>query len=111
MEKLEVDFSDLKEVIENLIKKADEGKDEKDYWAFNLIITRESNGYVIDGVSDIGSKPSSRVRTVIEDDEEDELKSGESLLWAVMEYFGFGGSRHDKIRIKITREKGDKYSG
>ena len=100
MGKLEVDFSDLKEVIENLIKKADEGKDDKDYWAFNLIITREGNGYVLDGVSDTGG----RVRTVIEDDEVDELKSGESLLWEVMSYFNFGGSKHDAERIRVVRE-------
>ena len=100
-EKLEVDFSDLKKVIENLIKRAEEGKDDKDYWAFNLIITREGNGYVLDGVSDSGG----RLRTVIEDDEVDELKSGESLLWAVMEYFGFGGSKHDRERIMVVRKK------
>ena len=99
-EKLEVDFSDLKEVLENLVKRVDAGKDEKD-WAFNLIITRESNGYVLDGLSDSWG----RTRTVIEDDEVDELKSGESLLWEVMEYFGFGGSKHDRERIMVVREK------
>lgn len=102
-EKLEVDFSDLKKVIENLIKKADEGKDDKDYWAFNLIITREGNGYVLDGVSDSGG----RLRTVIEDDEVDELKSGESLLWEVMSYFGFGGSKHDAERLFIQRQRNE----
>ena len=95
-EKLEVDFSDLKEVLESLLN----WKREKD-WAFNLIITRESNGYALDGVSDTGG----RTRTVIEDDEVDELKSGESLLWAVMEYFNFQGSKHDAERIRVVREK------
>jgi len=33
------------------------------------------------------------------------LKSGESLLWAVMEYFGFGGSKHDRERIMVVRKK------
>ena len=100
-EKLEIDFYDLKEIIENLVKKADEGKDEKDYSAFNLLITRESNGYVIDGVSNTGG----RWRKVIEDDEGDELESGESLLWEVMEYFGFGKGKHDRERIMVVRKK------
>lgn len=101
-EKLEVDFSDLKGVLESLVN----WKREKDL-TFNLTITRESNGYVLDGAYGLGS----RGRTVIEDDEMDGLKSHEHLLLEVMEYFGFQGSRHDKERIKIIREKGDKYNG
>lgn len=94
--KLEVDFSDLKEIFERLVKEKDE-KDRK----WDLTITRETNGYVLDGFfnSDVRSKE------VIEDYEVDELKSGESLLWTVMEYFGFGGSKHDKERIMIVRKK------
>jgi len=99
-DKLEVDFSDLKEIIENLIRGVEKEKDEKEC-VFDLIITRESNGYILNGISDSGS----RMRTVIEDDEGDELKSGESLLWEVMDYFNFGGSKYDKERIKIIREK------
>jgi len=101
--KFEVDFSDLKEIIENLIRGDEKEKDEKEC-VFDLIITRESNGYVLDGVSDSGG----RVRTVVEDDDVDELKSGESLLWTIMEYFNFGGSKHDKERIRVVREKQEK---
>ncbi len=104
--KLEVDFSELKEVLDNLTREVEEKRNKKD-WIFDLIIIRESNGYMLDGASD----GNSRIRTVIEDDEMDELKSHERLLLEVMEYFGFQGSRHDKERIKIIREKGDKYNG
>ena len=33
------------------------------------------------------------------------LSSGEALLWEVMEFFNFGGSKHDNERIRIVREK------
>jgi len=33
------------------------------------------------------------------------LKSGQALLWRVMEYFSIGGSKHDKERLRVVREK------
>jgi len=62
---------------------------------WNLSITRCDNGYILTGQD---------FNTVIEDGV-DELLSHESLLWRVMEYFDFSGSKHDKERIRITREK------
>lgn len=100
--KLEVDFSDLKKVLEDLekgIKK--KGKKEKDDWEWDLKIARVSNAYVLDGIADTGN----RKKLVIKDDDMDELKSHQRLLWEVMDYFGFGGTKHDKERIKIIREE------
>jgi hypothetical protein len=67
-----------------------------------LIIHRLDNGYSIHG---------EEVKEVFEDgdDEFGELDSMEKLLWAVMDYFGQMGSRHDAQRLRITREPGDKY--
>jgi hypothetical protein len=67
---------------------------------WGLKITRESNGYVLKGRSVEGTP----ITFVIEDDDRDELKSHEDLLWEIMNYFAFGGSKHDKERLKITRE-------
>jgi len=44
------------------------------------------------------------VEEVIEDDESDELKANESMLWWILEYFGGTGSKHDKERIRIVRQ-------
>ena len=45
--------------------------------------------------------------TVIEEDPQDDLAEHEHLLWAIMEFFGFTGSKHDPERLKIIRKKGD----
>jgi hypothetical protein len=67
-----------------------------------LTISRASNGYVVqwheDGFSQI---------EVIEGSETDALKDGESLLWLIMDHYGFGGSKHDAERIRIVRVKRD----
>ena len=69
---------------------------------WQLIITRESNGYhlVLNEDQDIVKNC-----LVIQDDDKDALKSHEELLWEVMDYFNFRGSKHDDERIRITREK------
>jgi hypothetical protein len=84
-------------VLSNPVTKED--NQDSDEWA--LIVCRVSNGYVLKGRSEMGIS----MQTVIEDDDADELKSHEQLLWEIMEYFSFTGSKHDAERIRITREK------
>jgi len=68
---------------------------------FGLEIIRAGNGYTLRFPNDMGD---GFCLDVIEDDESDELKSDEELLWHVMEYFGIGGSKHDPERLRIVRE-------
>jgi len=75
---------------------------EKNEW--KLIISRVTNGYIIEAISSLDELS---VRDVIEDNEKDELASHENLLWAIMEYFNFGGSKHDSERLRITRDRKD----
>lgn len=70
---------------------------------WKLEITRVENGYVLWAPPE-DEEHASR-EWVIEDDVIDELKSHENLLWDIMEFFNFGGSKHDLERIKIKREK------
>lgn len=63
---------------------------------WSLHISRVENGYVL---------ATNDTWEVIEDDDKDELKSGEELLWYVMEYFSFYGSKHDPERLKVIRQK------
>lgn len=100
MEEIKVDFSDLKKLINDLFKNA---KDKENEW--KLIIYREQNCYILEAKND-----EIESRWAIEDDEQDELKSHEKLLWEVMNYFVFGGSKYDTERIRITREKKDGQS-
>ena len=69
---------------------------------WDLKITSVNNGYTLEGTFGMDEEKSI---DVIEEDEMDELVAGENLLWAVMDYFNFGGSKHDKERIRIIREK------
>jgi len=78
----------------------------QNYEEWTLSITKADNGYVLKGKSDFGAP----MTLVIEEDDKDELKASEALLWEIMEYFSFGGSKHDRERIRITREKHKEYS-
>jgi len=84
-----VDFSDLGETLRELIEQASNPP-------WSLTITRIDNGYMLHG-SDYDS--------VIEDVESDPLRSGEELLWNVMDYFDLRGSKHDPERLRVVREK------
>ena len=69
---------------------------------WSLHISKVENGYLCRKETDEGDE-----YFVIEEDEVDDLKAHENLLWAVMDYFNFGGSKHDKERLRIVREKKD----
>ena len=70
-------------------------KQMNDSWM--LIIIRTANGYYLSG--------SDGVKVSIEEDESDELLEHEKLLWEVMEFFNFQGSKHDAERLRIVRQK------
>ena len=76
---------------------------------WSLEIERVDNGYLLTASDQEGDGPSTRV---IEDGDWCglvNLTSGEALLWEVMDFFNFGGSKHDKQRIRIVREEGENY--
>ncbi len=87
---MKVDFSDLKVLLEKLLFEINEPE------PWSLTISRIKNGYRLDG---------DNLHINIEDDELDDLKSHEALLGWVMEYFNFGGSKHDPVRLMVKREK------
>ena len=79
---------------------------------YYLKITRASNGYILSWDEEIETADENHplIETqewLIESSEGDELREHERLLWEVMEFFGFGGSKHDEERLRITREKRD----
>ena len=77
---------------------------------WGLEIIRVGNGYKIKVANQSGDPAElGYTEEVIEDREEDELRSGEELLWFIMDFFAFGGSKHDKERLRIVREPGEKY--
>lgn len=69
-------------------------------WALRIV--RVQNGYILEGTTDGDGFP---MTSVIEDDDEDELSSGERLLWEVMDYFSLVGSKYDKERLRVVRRK------
>ncbi len=82
---------------------------------FGMEIIRVDNGYRLrypnPEMAEVGGLMIPFIESVIEDDDDDGLKSGEQLLWAVIEIMGIGGGRHDAERLTITREPGEKYEG
>jgi hypothetical protein len=72
---------------------------------YELTITRANNGFILE-FDDDEKFP---VAETIQDDESDEMKSGEQLLWFVIEHFDLGGSKFDKKRLSIKRVRGDHY--
>lgn len=75
----------------------------------DLTITRADNGFRMNWNEDGEDDIPIHYEEVIQDDGTDEMKSGEELLWWVMNHFDLGGSRYDKQRLRITRKRGDKY--
>jgi len=74
-------------------------------WSAKII--RTSNGYVVSTPSD--KEDCETDEFVLEENDGDPLRVHEELLWELMDYFHFGGSKHDKERIRVIREKGEDY--
>ncbi len=75
----------------------------------SLRIERVDNGYqLIDNEYDEGEFTR---RWVIQEDDEDDLRAAETLLWEILEWAGAGGSKHDKERLRIVRQPGNDYGG
>ncbi len=72
-------------------------------WVLSVI--KVSNGYILYKHNEEGAADT----IVLEDDDKDDLSSGENLLWEIMEYFNFSGSKHDKERLRIKREPGESF--
>lgn len=75
--------------------------------SYTVKVTRGQNGYKLEWRDEEG--PEGRKEDYIQDDDYDELKSGIELLWWIMEFFGLLGSKHDPERIRIIREKKEKF--
>jgi len=74
---------------------------EEDDFDWTLKITRVENGYVMEGRNQNGVP----TKKVVEELLDDELGCHETMLWEVMEYFNFQGSKHDKERLFVVRKK------
>ena len=77
---------------------------------YRISIVRGDNGYLLEYEDENEDGSPRTIFEVIQDGPDNQaltgaLKSGEELLWWVMDYFGFGGSKHDAERIRIVRVK------
>lgn len=70
-------------------------------------IERLDNGFVCNMFD--GDEEGDWNTSVYQEDENDELKAIEEVLWSIVEFFGKMGSRYDKERIHICRKRGDKF--
>jgi hypothetical protein len=65
-------------------------------------IERAENGYIVSYPSD--DDENRIIPHVIEEADNDDLMASEALLWWLMDYFNFGGSKYDPVRLKVVRE-------
>ena len=72
---------------------------------WSVEITRGENGYKLGywEETEDGYEMGWR-EEYIQDEERDGLKSGEELLWYIINYFSLSGSKHDPERLRIIRE-------
>ena len=73
---------------------------------WSLKIIRAENGFILESQGEIDQGLETN-RTVIEEQDEDELRMYQELLHEVLEYFGYYGSKHDGERLMIQRVKQD----
>ena len=74
---------------------------------WKLEVIRVDNGYLIKIPEEVEDGKIIEKKIVIQNDEKDEIKSHEDMLWEIMEHFSFYGSKHDKERIRVVRETHD----
>ena len=79
-----------------------------------LTIEAVANGFILTSSTPIeGIDGTEANKTVIEIDEdiqveaESDTKATQKLLYAIMEYYGLVGSKHDKMRVRVVIEKKD----
>lgn len=75
----------------------------------DLTIRHVTNGFILQWKDELESGRLLPKSEIIQDDDYDEIKSGEELLWFILNYFGLGGSRYDRERLWVVRKRGDKY--
>jgi len=71
-------------------------------WSLNII--KADNGYILESFEENEDGSKTKKQVVIQESETDELKAHQQLLWEIMEFFNFQGSKHDSERIRIIRE-------
>jgi hypothetical protein len=78
---------------------------------WQMTIDRTDNGYVLTFPTEVSSNGHSFLkRIVVEDNHDDDLASHEDLLYQVMEYFMFLGSKKKATRLIVVRQtKGIDY--
>ena len=74
---------------------------------WSVTINRAGNGFRMNWEEEGEDGTAFRQEEVIQDNEQDELRAGEELLYWVGDYFGLLGSKHDPERLRVTREKRD----
>jgi len=73
---------------------------------YSVRIIRGGNGYRLNWTEDT-EDGEIKQEEYIQDDEADELRSTEALLWWILEWAGKMGSKHDPERLRVVREKRD----
>ena len=67
-----------------------------------LTIESAENGFLIKGKEDCNGLPTKWVTT-------NDLDGQKEMFFTILEYFGLSGNRHDKERLAIKIEHGEKY--
>lgn len=76
-----------------------------------LTIEAVANGFILTSSTPIdGTEANKTVIEIdedIQDEDESDTKATQKLLYAIMEYYGLVGSKHNKMRVRVVIEKKD----
>lgn len=76
-----------------------------------LTIEAVANGFILTSSTPIegieANKTVIEIDEDIQDEDESDTKATQKLLYAIMEYYGLVGSKHNKMRVRVVIEKKD----
>ena len=72
-------------------------------------IEQVDNGFIITIPDYEGTSDTVKIVHECSDEEFSEVDAFEAVLWSLVEYFGFYGSKHDEKRIHIDVRPGDNF--
>lgn len=76
---------------------------------WEMKISKVQNGYILETTTnDENNANGVTIEKMVIQERNEEIDANVELLYTIMEYFGFSGSKHDKERIYIeVREKNE----
>jgi len=84
---------------------------EEEREVFGVEIRRVENGFIVKALMENREMVFEDSMEEMMGTEDEPLNAIESVLWFIIEYFGYGGSKYSRERLMIIRKRGERYEG